>query len=764
MLDGTARGPYHCRMPVRATLVLLAALASCRSWSADDPPSTLVDLPWRGGAGDDDVLRARALVESGRPRDAIAVVDRVLAGEPGHVDARRLRQDVLRERGRRGLLWWEAEQAVAQRPGDAREQYLFGRAVADREDKLRAFERSARLEPRSVWPWLGLAHTLRATDPRRSTELYRALYAASDAHPLVAVAFAAMLRETDHIDEAVDVYRRLRSAKEMPGVGDLGLAQTWFGQERRTEAWPALLGALRARPQDPGAQNLLRGWLIAGASQDQVAQVFDVLREDPARAAAFAAGDGEALLAELSVRMMQPQTALAVVERAGAGSRQPALRRLERRLRCALGDVAGFLAMVRAAVPADIVGAEPNTLRVRWLSLLHGPWHDGDPFASQERGEALLQALLAVGWLQEVETLAGVAIRRWPDAAPRFESLRNEAAREIAFESGMRRLLYRGYEHGDRSGLADLIGRLRELSQQVFDRDVVGKPVVFSVPMVGELVDPFVGELAAHFDRYNRHVVLGRRAGGTPEGMVFTRLSLTELPASRELELPGRCYEVVAMDRDVRALAGVLGGDVAGVALLNHFLVDFDAVREWSRTIADRRRIVAEDGGGLLHDPLPAGAGFDPLDVSWRLAVASPVPDTGLDAAVLDTIRHHERQHLVDAFHYLPVESNLWRSVGLLLQFGLSPRAIEAEMERRAELASLAVSPHTELVLAHIADFLAEAGADSPHHRGFGELGHEIAAELVALGVPAAAAAPSRWHMVDRSLVRQAAQRLLSRL
>ena len=104
------------------------------------------------------------------------------------------------------------------------------------------------------------------------------------------------------------------------------------------------------------------------------------------------------------------------------------------------------------------------------------------------------------------------------------------------------------------------------------------------------------------------------------------------------------------------------------------------------------------------------------------------------------------------------------RGLGLLLQFGLSPSAIEAEMERRAELASLAVSPHTELVLAHIADFLSEPGVVSPHHRGFSALGRELTAELQALGLSPLASAPSRWHTVAPDLVRQAARRLLDRV
>jgi hypothetical protein len=741
----------------------LCGLAACAS-AVGLPRAPITDLPWGPAAADRQVLAARQLVEQGQPRAALDAVEVVLAAAPRHVDALRLRQDVLRERGRRGRLLHEVDQALATDPSDATMRYLRGRIAVGTERKLAEFRRAAALQPASVWPWLGLAHTLRQVEPQRAYDIYAGLHAATAGHPLVAIAFAALLREQQRHSEAAAIYARLRDDVRVPGIGDLGLAQCWLALDRRNEAWAALLAALRQRPFDPGVQQLLRGWLQLSAGADQAAQAFDLLREDPRRLDALAAGDGALLAAELLQRAQQPQAVLALLEAQATGVRQPTLRRLQRRLLLGIGDVAGFLAMLRADLPRWLVDAEPNRLRGRWLSLLDGPWHTGDPMAAATPCTALVEALLRVGFVVEAELLAEVGRRRWPDQQAALRELRDEARRELAFEAGVRRLLYQGYEAGDTADLAVVVQRLRDLSQRVFGRDVVGQPTTFSLPMIGDLLDPFAGGLAEHFDRYNRHFVLGRRAGGIAEGMLLTRLSLCDLPASRELDLVGRCLEVVTIDRDVRALAGVLGGDIAGVALLNHFLVDYDAVREWAGSIAHRRRVAAEDGFALRDDPLPAVDVDDPLDVAWRLSLASPVPDDELEVAVLDTIRQHERQHLVDAFHFLPIENNLWRSLGLWFSFGLSPSAIEAEMERRAELASLAVSPHTELVLAHIADFLAEPEADSPHHRGFGDLGRQLVDELQALGVPAELAAPSRWHLLDMRVVRQAARRLLAAL
>lgn len=742
---------------------MLLSLVGCHAVRFAAPPARLDDLPWGDAVADRMALSARDQAERGNPRAALTQLDALLASQPGHVDARRLRQDVLRERGRRGLLTHEAEQALAADPGSAAAHYLYGRIALDRDRKLHAFARAAELAPASIWPWLGLAHTLRDRDPERAGELYARLFAASGGHPLVGVAYAAVLREQQRLPEAEAVYRRLQGDPRIAGVGDLGLAQVALARDDRGAAWGALLRAWRQRPFDAGVQALVHGWLEAGARDDQVAQLVDALREAPQRFAALARS-GVPLATALLQRSGQLQAARSALDARQPTARQPVLRRQQRRLALALGDVAAFLEIVRADVPLHVVDHEPNQVRGRWLSLVRGPWHAGEPLATPAQTVALLEALRAVGWLHEAELLASVAERRWPAAAVAIAMVRDEVRTEIAFEAGVRRLLYQGYQTGDASVLPVVIERLRELSLRVLGRDVVGRPTIFSAPLVGEMVDPFSGELAAHFDRYNKHFVLGRRAGGTAEGLLLARLSLAELPAVAELALPARCFEVVGIDRDVRSLAGVLGGDLAGVALLNHFLVDFDAVREWAHGIAERRRVAAEDGGALAQDPLPRPDEHDPFDAAWRLALQSPVADTELDAAVLDTIRHHERQHLVDSYRYLPVENNLWRSLGLLLEFAFSPSAIEAEMERRAELASLALSPHTELVLAHIADFLGDGSVRSPHHQGFSALARELCGALRELGVPADDATPGRWHRVPRALVQAAARRLLEQL
>jgi hypothetical protein len=228
------------------------------------------------------------------------------------------------------------------------------------------------------------------------------------------------------------------------------------------------------------------------------------------------------------------------------------------------------------------------------------------------------------------------------------------------------------------------------------------------------------------------------------------------------LPLRAPSLEVIGEDRTIRSRSGVYGGDLAGVALINHTVIDMDSVREWAGEIRERRRIIREDGGALLDDPLPAAdMKLDPVDVQWRLSMLSPVGDQELDEVVLDMIRWHERAHLVDALHFLPVENNLWRALGLILGHGFSRISIEAEVEGRAETAALALSPHTRLVLAHIAVFLENDSPTSPHAVGFRRVASRLSKRLQQAGLPSE---PSHWHLLDPADVRRMAREMLQEL
>ena len=62
-----------------------------------------------------------------------------------------------------------------------------------------------------------------------------------------------------------------------------------------------------------------------------------------------------------------------------------------------------------------------------------------------------------------------------------------------------------------------------------------------------------------------------------------------------------------------------------GVALINHYIVDMDSVREWANELHDRRTVITEDDDKALRDPLPEKVdSLEPASVHWRLSMVFP--------------------------------------------------------------------------------------------------------------------------------------------
>jgi phytoene dehydrogenase-like protein len=150
---------------------------------------------------------------------------------------------------------------------------------------------------------------------------------------------------------------------------------------------------------------------------------------------------------------------------------------------------------------------------------------------------------------------------------------------------------------------------------------------------------------------------------------------------------------------------------------------------------------------------------LEPAGVEWRLALMSPVEDKDMDAAVLDVIRWHERGHMVDFQRLLPVTSNVLRSLSLVMRNGWDALQVTAEMEGRAQLAALAMSPFTKVALAHTAGFLGGEDGGSPHAIGFRKMVSRLQERLRAAGVKDPRA--SRWHELEPAVLRENARRLL---
>ncbi|MCA8965783.1 MAG: hypothetical protein KDC48_12945, partial [Planctomycetes bacterium] len=163
-----------------ATVVLAVA---CSTLPRGLPHEPLDSLPWSADADDQAVMQARAMFEQGQPKEALTAIEAVLERHPAHVDALRVRQDILRDRGRRGLLLHEVQEQLAANPEDPLANYLAGRLRRGDRARQQNFAAAVQAAPSSLWSWFGLAHSLRETDTARSLAIYAALYEASHRHP-----------------------------------------------------------------------------------------------------------------------------------------------------------------------------------------------------------------------------------------------------------------------------------------------------------------------------------------------------------------------------------------------------------------------------------------------------------------------------------------------------------------------------------------------------------------------------------------------------
>jgi hypothetical protein len=659
-----------------------------------------------------------------------------------------------------GLLRTEAEKRLAAWSDAAEAHYLLGRISPLGPGQALRFRQVIDRKPDSFWGWLGVAFSQRWQDPRQAVSTYRSLYEASDGHPLMAFAYAATLRELRLYDEALEVYDELKDVDGYLARAELGRAETLLSMDREDESWLATIAAMRDRPFDSGVHRLLGLRLSRGLSAAQVDQVIDVIWEKPERLRLMVSSGGATILAGILETSGMVHASLAALSAGGSVPREAVVRRRWRRLLLGSGDLVGFLEDLSESIPDFIIDDERNQIRGAWVRLLNIEWDIVDDAKDLQAHTELCKALLAVGMHYEADIVASMGLTRCAGDRAALAKLQEELRRELAFEGAVRRLIYRGYVAHSSPSLELVFAEISRLSEEILGRDVVGEPEIFQVPLVGRMVNPFSPGLGAHFASQNKHLVLGQRQSGPIEGLLLTRLSVRSLEQDDALPLASPCIQVVGENREIQVRSGILGGDLAGIALLNHYVIDFDSVRDWATGLIEQRRIAAEDGNSILEDPVPEDCDeLDPVDVHWRLPLLSEVQDEDLLGAVFDMICWHERAHLVDSFYYLPPASNLLRVFGLVVTHGFNPISIEAEMEARAEAIALASSPHTRLVLAHIASLL-ESGELSTHGIGLSRLAQHINAALATGSDPKAGRA-SRWHEVDPERVRSIARGLL---
>lgn len=293
-----------------------------------------------------------------------------------------------------------------------------------------------------------------------------------------------------------------------------------------------------------------------------------------------------------------------------------------------------------------------------------------------------------------------------------------------------------------------------------------------------------VGGLAAELARYGRFGLFGKVLGSPPDGTVLRRLLVEE----REGEHLGVAWSgTVAWceGADLPAAPARRGARLAGAALHEGYWLDVAAVREER----DRWRALASEldgagaAGGLAEILAERGLRLR-TPPSWperrraerravepvlgeadrvRLAVLHDRRSEGEGlgrlplADLVRAVAVHEEGHLCDRTRFLPLEEHLGEVLGLLLECGLSARAVQRRLEYRAQLTALGELPDPRLALVELLD-AAEAGEEGvlgglPH----GEAYTELLADLLECLDEDLERDPGRWPSLDpeRTLLHQ---------
>jgi tetratricopeptide (TPR) repeat protein len=682
---------------------------------------------------------ARTAAAAGETERAEEVLRLALVDSPHYVEAHRAYQNLL-DTAYRGHEAQEIYRLFLNRFPDSGElHYLLGRITHDPEEQARLFRAAVDRNPDGYWPNLGLGY--------------------------------ALLQERSFV-AAGAFFRKALNAQSRSGQAWRFLAESLASRRRFPEALRALTKAAMVQPSELGHPLRSARLLLLTGESDRAFEILRALLTEEAeptfaprallrRILRDEGGEGRLarLRAEETARIIAFPNSPAALSFGGhlavlAGDWTSAERLLRRALEegappseairdlrrtlFARGRYEEALRIWAIKTPDDEWRREGNEVRDRYeaaaVAVKAVKSGGEDPEALFRLG----RALLAVGWVREgksvLDRCAGLG---HPKAAG--ESQR--AARHLAFVRRLRRSLSGEYQKHlkkeDTGDLDSVMESISALSREILGEDLGRGNPVRSYFLVGEVLVDSPDEpspLVAYFGGFNQVLILGRRAGGTPEAVLMTAVYRNRRRAFQHLGAEVECDFVGGEDFLLESFGEYLGGALLGVALLGRFYANLDKAgnqdfSDWGICLAARKQkpalsrfdswrartreeALALDGGNGLAESLVLAA-FRGEEAGED---GAPPPSARIASrGVID----HELMHVRDANRYLPVTRHPLASLRLGLSHGFSPTSIEAAMEERAALAALLTSPKPHLDLKQILAFAPYPEARLPHSRGY---------------------------------------------
>lgn len=693
--------------------------------------------------------RARRLASADAYESALEELDQAIAREPRYVQAHRLQQEIEIARYRKaGLLrTWDARLGLE--PHVPEWHYLRGRLEGAVERQERYFERALELDP--TFPWahygLGVLAAIAGRDGEAERHFEIALANAPGTVEMV-LGKAQVLVRRAAFDEARALIESARREDADEVRYPLALVAIEVERQSFDEAWADALEALRTDPRNTSAYEVLTTFVrergehvVPTELEDRLVEVAEVLRAD-ARTEPLVIARWQRLAGDSARLTGQWESAVLRYGRALQSGAHPF--EVADGLRIALVHAGRYdeaLKTFLETLPANLLEHEANRLRARFVELEHAT-----ALAERETSGASLvalsQAYRAVGFLDEAVVCAARAELLAESSSPEALGLRLEVQRFERFLRSTRRRILEGYRDGNSPAFEPIVREVERVGSLILGEDV-GESHIENLAFFAERVDPVtydrgVPRFFAHFGRF---AMLGRLFQSPVEFYTMRQMHARAVEG-RILGRPYGGVTVIGESREIPARAELLGGGVAGAAVYEGYFLNLDVVRAWCidllRVLA---RLPESSRAAWLMEDLPAcepeerTSLDEPLHVAERLFLRSIErdgelrDDLDLLARLLEVVAVHERAHLADAFEFLPIGRNLLRMFVMLVEEGFSAFAVQSRLEMRAELATLAASEASDLVLAHIVSYL-ETNATSAHGRGFSTILERFVAEL----------------------------------
>jgi hypothetical protein len=430
----------------------------------------------------------------------------------------------------------------------------------------------------------------------------------------------------------------------------------------------------------------------------------------------------------------RPADALADIDHALASGAHPIpLERRRRHLLAALGRYRELADALLAAVPATTRSRPDNLWGPRWSALEQSAAAAPGSQAPAPARLAFAQALIGLGALEDARHV----LRALPDAQSAAVLARLEG--HLAFEGALKREVEAGYRAGNLKqaprSVDALLAEVARLAARHLAPDEAAalrapQAGLRRVAMLGAWLDHrarSTAPLVAHFRAYGRYLVFGQRADQPCEAIV---LSLAVLVESAPLTTRGQRHKhdfALGYDRVLRSFIDAQGGGLAGACLPDGLWLDADAALDSEH---DVRSLLRRDPSLLeaaRRMPLPRADGpegpfalFDQGGVLVRLLAAYVARNPQGRWGSLGTLHAHENGHVIDIRRHLPLWNGLPATLSLLAREGLSFARFEAELERRAQLASVIDAPDPDLALAEMIEMLpAEEHEPEAHAAGY---------------------------------------------